>query len=87
MFSLKRRRLRGDRIEMFQMIHGIEEVNLRKLFCMDEDEKTRKHSLFKNQKACKLEVVNYWNHLPDIVVGCKSLATLEIKLDEFMTKR
>ena len=32
MFSLRRRRLRGDMIEMFKMIQGIDKVNLGKLF-------------------------------------------------------
>ena len=32
MFSLRRRRLRGDMIEVFKMIRGIDEVNLGKLF-------------------------------------------------------
>ena len=45
MFSLRRRRLRGDMIEVFKMIHGIDRVNLGKLFCIDEDGRTRKHSL------------------------------------------
>ena len=43
MFSLRRRRLRGDMIEVFKMICGIGKVN--KLFCIDEDKRTRKHSL------------------------------------------
>ena len=46
MFSLKRRRVRGDMIEVFKMIQGIYNVNLGKLFCIDEDERTGKHSLF-----------------------------------------
>ena len=46
MFSLKRRRHRGDMIEMFTMIHGIDKVNLGKLFYfIDEDRRTRKNSL------------------------------------------
>ena len=43
MFSLRRRRLMGD--EVFKIIHGIDKVNLEKLFCIDEDRRTRKHSL------------------------------------------
>ena len=43
MFSLKRRRLKGDMIEVFKMIHGIDKVNLGKLFCIEEDERARKH--------------------------------------------
>ena len=44
MFCLRRRRLRGDMIELFKMIHGINKVNLGKIFCIDEDGRTRKHS-------------------------------------------
>ena len=45
MFSLRRRRLRGDIIEVFKMIRCIDKVNLGKVFCIDEDERPRKHSL------------------------------------------
>ena len=44
MFSLRRRRVRGDMSEVFKIIHGIEKVNLGKLFCINEDRGTRKHS-------------------------------------------
>ena len=46
MFSLRRRRLRGDMAEVFKMIQGIDKVNLGKLFCIDEDRKTRKQFMF-----------------------------------------
>ena len=45
MFSLRRRRLRGVMIEVFKMIHGIDKINLGKMFSIDEDGRTRKHSL------------------------------------------
>ena len=45
MFSLRCRRLRGDMIEVFKMIHSIDKVNLGTLFCIDEDERTKEHSL------------------------------------------
>ena len=32
MFSLRHRRLRGDMIEMFKIIHGIDKVNLWRFF-------------------------------------------------------
>ena len=40
MFSLRRRRLSGDMIEIFKMIHVIDKVNLGKLFCIDEGGRT-----------------------------------------------
>ena len=45
MFSLRRRRLRVDMIEVFKMIQGIDKANLGKHFCIDEDGRTRKHCL------------------------------------------
>ena len=48
MFSLRRRGLRSDMIEVFKMIHGIDKENLGKPFGIDEDERTRKHTLFNN---------------------------------------
>ena len=45
MFSLRRKTLRGDMIEVFKMINGMDKVNLGKLFCIDEDGRTRKQSL------------------------------------------
>ena len=44
-FSLRRKRLRGDMIEVFKMILGIDKGNLGSLFCIDEERRTRKHSL------------------------------------------
>ena len=61
MFSLRRRRLRDDMIDMIEVlkvIHGIDKVILGKLFCIDEDERTRKLFLFKNQKACLNSISN-----------------------------
>ena len=45
MFSLRCRRLKGDMIEVFKIIHGRDKLNLWKLFCLDEDRRTRKHGL------------------------------------------
>ena len=44
-FSLRRRRLRGDMIEVFKMTYGIDKVNLEKLFCVDEDRRIRGYGL------------------------------------------
>ena len=75
MFSLRRSRLRGDTIEVFKMIHGINKENLGKLFCIDEDGKIRKHRLCLKIRRhvnpniglnlITRRVINYWNHLTD----------------------
>ena len=97
MFSVRCRRLRGDMIEAFKMIHGIDKVNLGKLFCVDEDRKARGHGFCLKIKRYvnsniwlnffTRRVINYWNQLSDVVVDYKSLDTFKVKLDEFMTAR
>ena len=55
MFSLRSKKLRGDRIEIFTMIYCNDKVNQEKLFYIDEDGRTRKQFMFKNKKACKFK--------------------------------
>ena len=87
MFSLRHRRLRGDMIEVFKMIHGIDKVYLEKLFCIDECRRTRKHGLclkirrHVNSNIVLNFLINYWNQLTYVVVSCKTLSTFEMKLD------
>ena len=67
-------------IEVFKMIRGIDKVNLGKLFCIDEDERTRKHKLclkISDWSFFTRRVINYWNYLTDIVVSCKFMTAKE----------
>ena len=57
MFSLRCRRLRGDIIEV-KMTHGIDKINLGKLFCIDEDRRTRKHILCLNIKDMYVKILD-----------------------------
>ena len=97
MFSLRNKRFKGDMIEVFKMIHGMDKVNLGKLFSIDEDRRTRKHSLcLKIRRHVNSNiiltfftrrVINYLNHFTDVVVSCKSLSRFKIKLCEFMISK
>ena len=40
--SLRCRRLKGNMIKVFKMIHLTDKVNLGKLFCIDEDRRDKK---------------------------------------------
>ena len=77
------------------MIHDIGKVNLGKPLCIDENGRTRKHSLcLKIRRHVNSNIglnyftgrVNYWNHLTDVVVSCSSLNTFKIKA-EFVTAK
>ena len=73
-------------IEVFKMIRGTDKVNMGKLFCIDEDRRTKKYSLcLKIRSHVNSDIglnlslgellINYWNPLTDEVVSCKSLST------------
>ena len=79
-------------IEVFKMIHGIDKVNLEKLFYIEEEGRTRKHSLcLKIKRHVNSNIEFNFFHLleppPRSVVSCKSLSTFKMKLDEFMAAR
>ena len=46
-FSLRYKRLRGDMFKVFKMIQVIDKINLGKLFCIDENGRTRKQICLK----------------------------------------
>ena len=96
MFSLRRRRLRGNMIKVFKRIQGIDKVNLGKLFCIGEDKRKENIDCLKIRshinsnirlKFYTSRIISYWNHLTDEVVSCKSLSIFKIRLNEFMAAK
>ena len=73
--------------EVFSMIHGINKVNLGKVFYIAEEGRTRKHSsCLKIRRDVNSNiglnlftrrVINYWNQLTREVVSSKSLSTIK----------
>ena len=71
MFYLRYKK--GDMIEEFKMIQGIDKVNLEKLFCVDKDRRTRGHGFYLKIRShvnsniglnfFTKRVINYWNQL------------------------
>jgi len=90
-YSLERRRLRGDLIETFKILTGREHVNYNKFFELaDVTSGLRGHSLklFKprchtavRQNFFSLWIVNEWNKLPQDVVEAPSINTFKNRLD------
>ena len=87
-YSLEHRRMRGDLIEVYKIMMGIDRVNASRLFPLRPGEKkTRGHGL--RVKGEKLKgtlgrgsfftqrVVGVWNELPDEVVNAGSFLTLK----------
>ena len=89
LFSLEKRRLRGDLIEVFKLLNGLDKIDVSKIFEVNSSN-TRGHSLkiFKKQSRCDIRmfffsqrVVNHWNGLPNGVVTAPSLTVFKNKLD------
>ena len=90
LFKLSKRRLRGDLIEAFKFIKGINKVNYRKLFELSSVSRTRGHKwkLAKNKFLTDTRkyfftqrVVNTWNSLPEHVVEAETLEVFKARLD------
>ena len=97
LYSLERRRMRGDLIEVYKILMGIDRVNASRLFPLRRGEKkTRGHGLRVKGEKFKgnirggfftQRVVGVWNELPDKVVNAGSLLTFKKNLDGFMDER
>jgi len=93
LFSLERRRMRGDLIEVYKMLRGIDRVDSQRLFPRVEMAATRGHR-FKvlggryrgnvRGKFFTQRVVGEWNRLPSVVVEANSIGSFKRLLDEYM---
>ena len=89
--SLEKRRLRGDLIEAFKIIHGHENVD-RNIFFEMADSNTRSNTCKLKKRECirtvtransfGVRVVNDWNDLPVEVVTAPSVSVFKQRLDK-----
>ncbi|CAM4587787.1 unnamed protein product [Lepidochelys kempii] len=92
LFSLEKRRLRGDTIEGYKIMSGVEKVNNEKLFTCSHNIRTRGHQMklmgsrFKTNKKFFFtqHAVNLWNSLPEEVVKARTITGFKRELDKFM---
>ncbi len=92
-YSLERRRLRGDRIEMFKIMKGINKTTADELFNRVDSDRTRGHSLRLKKRRVKTvvrqgtftqRVVNAWNGLPGKVVAAEIVDKFKLELDRYL---
>ena len=74
-YSLERRRLRGDLIETFKILTGRENVNYSKFFELADVTSGLRQNFF------SLRIVNEWNKLPQEVVKAPLINTFKNRLD------
>ena len=93
LFSLTKRRMGGDLIEVFKIFEGYSNLNVNKYFNIDNSNTTRNngckiiHKRFKSHEAkyffCN-RVVNIWNKLPSEIVNSSSIPSFKNKIDKYL---
>ena len=95
LFSIRRRFIRGDMIEVYKMFSGIGGLNVEELFELDE-RGGRGHTKKIKKKQFKLDIrkyffsqriINLWNQLPEGLVESDSMDSFKKGLDIFMTQK
>ena len=97
--TLEERRIRGDMIEVYKLIHGLDKVNAGEEFLKMEigtnRQRTRghpfklqkpRHRLHRRNKFFSTRVVDHWNQLPEHVVLSKNVNTFKGRYDKHMNQ-
>ena len=86
------RRLRGDIIETYQIVHGIYDATAAPVLEFHNYIATRGHQYKLSKTACHTNskmhyltnrIVNTWNSLPEEIVNAPSIRSLKNRLDKF----
>ena len=92
LFSLQKRRRRGDMIETFKMLKGFDRLDIQNLFEMDNVCKTRGHGLKLKKKRFNFDtakffftnrIVDDWNKLPSYVIECGTIESFKKNIDKY----
>ena len=95
LFTLEKRRLRGDLIQVFKYLNKFNNVDHTKLFELHANQRTRNNGRPIKEKRCNTDigrsffsnrVVRHWNLLPAEVVDAKTINCFKSRVDRhFLT--
>ena len=92
--TLEGRRLRGDLIQAFKLLMGLDQINYNNFFVLDVNTSIRGHTLKVAKPRARLDirlhnfshrVVNCWNNLPVEIVELQSINNFKYKLSMFLS--
>lgn len=95
MFSIERRYLRGDMIELFKMFTDSSYIDVSRFFTLENVSRTRGNGRKIRKQGCRLDVrkyffshrvVDFWNSLPKEVVNSANLNSFKIRLDKLLDR-
>lgn len=93
--SLERRRVRGDMIEVYKWVKGINKGNIDKVIDIRSQDRTRGNGYKLKKHRFRTDVgrywftnrvVNDWNGLSRDVVSAETIGTFKKRLDEYMDR-
>ena len=93
--TLETRRLRGDQIEVFNILNGYEHIDRNIFFTVKEERRTRGHGFTLAKKQCRLNIrtfsfsqgtVNEWNRLSADCVGASSVSIFKNKINLYLRR-
>ena len=98
LFSIERRHIRGDMIQIYKIIHGLDRLDFSTFFELTRDVipyNIKGHSLLLKVKESRLDIRKYffsvravslWNKLSEMTVSSRSLNVFKINLDLDMNR-
>jgi len=96
LFSLEFRRMRGDLIETYRILRGLDGVAMERMFPRVGKTRSRGHKLRLKGRSFKTEMrrnfssqrmVNVWNSLPQKTVEARSFTVFNTKIDRFLINK
>jgi ribonuclease P/MRP protein subunit RPP40 len=95
--TLEYRRLRGDMIQTYKLLHGLDDIDFKEFMDLNNNNRTRGHSLKLKYKAPKLDIrkhsfsvrriVKEWTSLQEDIVSAPNLHSFKVMLDAHWADR